>query len=189
MNYGPIEPLAHPEAQQKLVGLLREGGLEPLDVEIEMHCGGVNITIEVVPPAGWFSIEGLTSRNVTGDLVRIERVERQNQIVLRDVSAAAYNLGHLIPYAMGYISREQPLLIEISLDGSPAILPSVRLTFWGRSHPIGFSPPSTFPNLEKLDDVKRAAPLIKALRLLRDHKISIDDSDLRAAFDRYAPLL
>ena len=205
MDYGPVAPLSDPEEHAKLVELLRGGGLVPVDVDVWLHTR-TETKLVVTPPADdWYSIEGITSTMQPGS-IRLRRIELQDRRVLDDIDAGAFNLGHLVPMALGCFSRTHPLTIVSEVVASDG-MPELRLTLWCRVSASGWvvapvsnavckpeDPPpawSSWPS-GPISDALRRAPsptLLKALRLLKDNDVDVADDELRALMDHCAPLL
>lgn len=144
--YGPIEPLSDPKLDKKLRALLEEQ-LVPVDIDVNIPTDA-ETWIEIFPPGnvGFYSIEGITSRHHPNEF-KIKRAEINNHVVLRDVDACIYNLGHLVPYALGVISPLIPLILLVQPHEHLAVIPPLSMTLWGKTHPgtldvgLGQSPP------------------------------------------------
>ncbi len=180
MDYGPVQPLSDPEERARLDGLLKKGGLVPVNASVFTHTR-VPTTVEVRPPTtDWYSVEGLTSGHPTGEIM-IQWIEIDCRIVMRDVDLGAFNLGHLVPIPLGVFSRSDPLLITFDVIGERPH--RFDLTLW--CHVLPRSP---------VDPQERFAPpssgaMIKMLRLIKESAIDVEDDELRALLDHYAAVL
>ena len=184
MDYGPVQPLSDPEEHAKLVELLKGGGLVPVDVDMWPHTRCEPIQLEVNPPTDdWYSVEGISSTMESGVMMLLG-IEIQQRRVLQDIDPGSFNLGHLVPMPLGCFSRTDPLVIYsevVVTEGNPAL----RLTFWCR-----VSASSCYPGAIGMT-FRQAPPtaLLKALRLLKANDVDVDDDELRAILDHYAPIL
>ena len=200
MNYGPVEPLEDPDAAAKLATLLQEGGLCPLDIDIQLFSSEPT-SIEVWHPEGPYAIMGLTSRHTKEDDVKIIRAEILDFVVLRDVAASAFNLGHLVPNDLGVITRTSaPLLLTVECEAKP-VLPQLAITLWGKiydpiaSRQLVIWQQGSRETQGRLSPYARSLPaqdfvnLMKALKALKANDVPVEDDDLRALLDKYASIL
>ena len=210
MDYGPVAPLSDPVEHAQLVELLRGGGLVPVDASFWPFTH-TEIRLEVSPPTDdWYFIEGITSTMQPG-LIRLRQIQLQERTVLHDIDAGSFNLGHLVPIALGCFSRTHPLTIVSEVVVSEE-MPELRLTLWCRVS-AGWVAPPPAPRVPivaavckpedpppawsswspgPISDALRRAPsstMLKALRLLKDNDVEITDDELRALMDHCAPLL
>lgn len=143
--YGPLETLSDLYVDKDLRELLMAGGLEPVDIS-EVLAYACETTLEISHPREdvFFAIEGITSRHYDGDLM-IKDMAINHSSVMRNVDASAFNLGHLVPNALGVISRLHPLhMTVLPTPGSTGGCMKVAITLWGRTASASASPLTGF---------------------------------------------
>lgn len=193
---GPIYPLSDPVEHEKLRAMLSQD-LTPIDVHLEPHTDAmIRYTLDLPRHDLFYAIVGISS-TMLPDAAWIDRIEIDDAVVLQSFDPAIYNVGHLVPTELGVCSRK--ILPIIKGRSSRPIC----LTFWCVTRGAMASSVDRAVYEADIAKAKRGtdtrflfveggAPspvLLKALRAIKEDGINVDDDDLRAALDRYAPLL